>query len=214
MITQEKKRLYWALRERGCSIRDAARTLKRGEDAVALALDLRDALGEDGAVAVLTGVLEAPYGAQRAAAVLRRWTDVPFPTRRTGGWDEVHAGLFGKLIRRALKAVPHVGDAPDGNMVVAGFGEFVAEAVDEARKAIRAGEIWLADRIYKPHLHSYVCIDTGSFVWGPVTLAIRRRLYGDGHPLTWVARADVRTTWGILRLGAEHLRRLGIEAAL
>lgn len=210
MITTEKKRLYWTLRKRGCSIRDAARTLKRGEDAVTLAIDLRDSLGDDGAVAILTGVLEAPYGAQRAAAVLAQWTDVSFPTRLTG--NEVHAGLFRKLVRQALKAVPHVGEQPDANVAGGGFGEFVTEAIEEARKAVRAREVSFPDRIFRPR--QGVCIDTGSFDYGPVKLAVYRRHYHDIRPITWVARAEVRTIRGILRLSAEHIRRLGIETAL
>ncbi|MDN5375457.1 MAG: hypothetical protein PWQ39_497 [Thermacetogenium sp.] len=109
MLTYEYLDAYRLLRARGASIRGAHRTLKRGVDAVNLAVALYDALGQDGATAVLAGLLGAPYGAQRAAAVLRKWVKVEFPRRNTG--NGVHAGAFYYLLRRALKAVPYVGGA-------------------------------------------------------------------------------------------------------
>lgn len=111
MLVYEYLDAYRLLRARGATIRGAHRTLKRGVDAVNLAVALRDALGQDGATAVLTGLLGAPYGAQRAATVLRKWVPdkVEFPRRNTG--NGVHAGAFYNLLRRALKAVPYVGGA-------------------------------------------------------------------------------------------------------
>lgn len=120
--------IYRALRARGLSPMGAWRTLKRGDDAVALAIEIRDCLGQDGATALLAGLIGAPYGAQRAVAVLRRvvtGNEIPFPTRRVG-WG-VHAGAFRALLRRALKAVPHVGDAP----------EDVPGSAKEALKAVK-----------------------------------------------------------------------------
>lgn len=109
-MTYEYLDAYRLLRARGASIRGAYRTLKKGVDAVNLAVALRDALGQDGATAVLTGLLGAPYGAQRAATVLRKWVPdkVEFPGRNVG--NGVHAGGFYNLIRRTLKALPYVGD--------------------------------------------------------------------------------------------------------
>ncbi len=209
-----KMTIYRALRYRGDSAQGAWRTMRRGTDAVALAIKLRDALGQDGATAVLTGLLNVPFGAQRAAAVLRRWVpegDMHFPSRNVG--QGVHAGAFGSLIRRALKAVPHVGDAPadaprSGKDALAA----IKATISVMKTTVDFSSPWLqwdcrTWRAQKGARHVHV--QTLTFRHGAVTLTVAEEEMAHFTP-RWVARAEV----GGFKFDALALAVRGIETAV
>lgn len=175
MLNQEYLNVYRALRKRGLSFKEAHRTLKRGADACSVAILLRDALGHDGAVALLTGLLEAPYGAQRAAEVLRRFApELEFPGRRLG--SGVHAGRFYALLRRAVKAVPYVGNAPEDCT----RNRNPKDVLWEAMRLLRENKIDLHEVCYFRNgtaLEGRVVVRSRAAYIGPGSLTVDRRVW-------------------------------------
>ncbi|RPF49514.1 hypothetical protein EDD75_0330 [Thermodesulfitimonas autotrophica] len=173
MLNQEYLNVYRALRKRGLSLKNAHRTLKRGADVCSLAIALRDALGQDGAVALVTGLLEAPYGAQRAAEVLRRFAPgAEFPGRCFGGG--VHAGRFYTLLRRVLRALPYVGNAPITQNRNPG------DVLWEAMRLLRENKIDLHEVCYFRNgtaLEGRVVVRSRTAYIGPGSLTVDRRVW-------------------------------------
>lgn len=220
VLTTNQIAMYRVLRARGLTLRGAWRTMRRGDDAVTLAVKLRDALGQDGALAVLSGLLLAPFGAQRAAAVLRRWVPedcgVYYPYRSVG-WG-IHAGAFGSLLRRALKAVPYVGDAPaaaprDGKDALEAIKVAIGamkEATDfsDPRLSWRS-RTWRAQKGAR-HVHvQTLTLHYGTFHYGTVTLTVVEQRVA--HSVSrWVARAEV----GGIKFSARAFTAMGVETWL
>jgi hypothetical protein len=180
MYSDRKYVLYRELRRRGSTPRGAWRTLKRGADAVSLAVTLRDRLGEDTAVALVTGLLEAGYGAQRAANVLCQflperedvWPGIGkplqygLPLRRCG--FGIHAGGFYGLLRRVLKALPHIGEPTFEYERIVDHA-LVRVAVSRAER----GDLRWKNRVYYPERG--LDIETCVYECLPVRITLRRR---------------------------------------
>lgn len=209
LLWHEKKELVAALRRRGFSPLEIHRTIqRRGGDAARLAFALTEKVTPDTAVALLEGLLRAPYGAQRAATVLRGFIpDVELPTRGVG--TGIHAGRFRNLLRRAAKAVPYVGQSQPAEVVATD----TQAAVQAAINAFQRATLWASDwhrRNYRPGGPS---TETAVFRHGPVTLTIAREVRWEGT-IRWVARAEVNAPQGVIRLNADALERMGVFLAV
>lgn len=210
MLAKEFKR---ALRRRGLSPLEIHRTIRRrGVDATHLAFVLTEKVTLDTAVALLEGLLHAPYGAQRAAEVLRDFApDVDLPTRSVG--VGIHAGRLFKLLRRAVRAVPYVGQPARPPEVVTNTAGVIQAVVQAAIAAFKTAPNWQSEWSIRTWAINAPRIRTRAFRHGPVTL----RVVEEQMTFTsarWVARADVSTPGGVVRLNADALIRLGIDPAV
>jgi len=99
-------RVYSLLRARGVEHPSALATVKRkGALPTFLALLLVERWGKDGAILILKGALEAPFGISRVLSALCL-PEKLFPERKTGIGLSSRASY--RLLKQALKALPYV----------------------------------------------------------------------------------------------------------
>lgn len=211
LMWYETKKLKAALQSRGLSPLAIHRTItKRGADAAYVAYVATAAMPPDAAVALFEGLLHAPYGAQRAAEVIKHF--LPSVANRLPGRSVgtgVHAGRLRDLLQQAAKAVPHVGQPAEAAPVAAD----VKAAVQAAIVAFRQTTLWASDWRQRNWRLGSPYTETTMFRHSPVTLTVVRRPSTEG-PVRWVARAEVNTSGGAIRLNADALERMGIFLAV